>query len=141
MNDLPEPDQGELTPEEMSIPVIQAEPTRPKRTPPPTTPALTINIQSWATPIVGIFMLIAGLLGGYFLRPLFDTPIIMEATETPSASAEQPTSPAAQAPTEPVSEDQAARQQELMNMVIAQTRHFKGAENAPITLIEFSDFQ
>jgi protein-disulfide isomerase len=29
----------------------------------------------------------------------------------------------------------------LMDAVVAQTRHFKGDSNAPITIIEFSDFQ
>lgn len=143
MNDpVSEPDQldqGEFSPEQMSLPTVPAEPARPKRTPPPTTPALTINIQSWATPLVGILMLIVGLLGGYFGRPLLNTPILTEATEVPSAA--QPTSPAANVPAEPVTEDQAARQQQLMELVVAQTRHFKGAEDAPIMLIEFSDFQ
>jgi hypothetical protein len=29
----------------------------------------------------------------------------------------------------------------LMDAVVTQTRHFKGDANAPITIIEFSDFQ
>ena len=29
----------------------------------------------------------------------------------------------------------------LADMVVAQTRHFKGNANAPVTLLEFSDFQ
>jgi len=33
-------------------------------------PALTINIQSWWTPIIGVVLLIVGLLAGYFARPL-----------------------------------------------------------------------
>ena len=31
----------------------------------PTSPALTINIEMWATPIVGLVMLVIGLLAGY----------------------------------------------------------------------------
>jgi hypothetical protein len=31
--------------------------------------ALTITVQSWATPVVGLVMLVIGLLGGYFGRP------------------------------------------------------------------------
>lgn len=42
--------------------------------------------------------------------------------------------PAAQAPT-------AASQQELMETIVAQTRHFRGDPNAPVTMIEFGDFQ
>ncbi len=106
-------------------------------------PALTIHIQSWATPLVGVVMLVVGLLGGYLGHPwlapaLSPTPtkLAVEVTSVPpsesssSASAEQP-----------VPEDQAARQQQLMEMVLSQTRHFKGDQNAPVTLIEFSDFQ
>jgi hypothetical protein len=29
----------------------------------------------------------------------------------------------------------------LLDAVIAQTRHFKGNTNAPVTIIEFGDFQ
>jgi hypothetical protein len=38
----------------------------------PAKPALTIVIQSWATPILAILMLILGLAGGYFGRPLLE---------------------------------------------------------------------
>ena len=33
-------------------------------------PAITISIQSWATPIVGVLRLVLGLLAGYHVRPL-----------------------------------------------------------------------
>jgi protein-disulfide isomerase len=34
-----------------------------------------------------------------------------------------------------------AQQQELMTAVVERTRHFHGDPNAPVTIIEFSDFQ
>ncbi|GAB4577368.1 MAG: hypothetical protein Fur0022_00990 [Anaerolineales bacterium] len=94
-------------------------------------PALTIHIQSWATPIVGVLMLAAGLLTGYFGRPLLTPPV----TEVPASES------SSSASGEAAPEDQAAQQQALMEAVLARVRHFKGDPAAPVTLIEFSDFQ
>jgi hypothetical protein len=103
-------------------------------------PALVINIHSWATPIIGLAMLLIGLLLGYVGRPLLTggTP---GAAQAPTAIV-QPTSAQAQAgnPTDVPTAD-ATAMADLMSTVIQQTRHFKGDENAPITMIEFSDFQ
>ena len=33
-------------------------------------PAFVLNFYSWWIPIVGVVMLLVGLVGGYFLRPL-----------------------------------------------------------------------
>jgi protein-disulfide isomerase len=86
-------------------------------------------------------MLVVGLLGGYFGRPLL-APML---TPTPTELAVEATSVSpseSSATTEPsVPEDQAARQQQLMEAVLSRTRHFIGDENASVTLIEFSDFQ
>jgi hypothetical protein len=86
-------------------------------------------------------MLVVGLLGGYFGHPLLvpafsptPTEIAVEATSGPPSESSATTEP-------PVPEDQAARQQQLMEAVLSRTRHFKGDENASVTLIEFSDFQ
>jgi hypothetical protein len=97
-------------------------------TPPPPKSALTIVIQSWATPIVGVVMLILGLVGGYLARPLL--------------ASEPSTAIARSAPVEQVTPAaSSSSQQELMATVVAQTRHFKGDPNAPVTIVEFGDFQ
>lgn len=110
---------------------------------PSTSPALVINVQSWATPVVGLLMLVVGLLAGYFIHPLIaerfasETPIAAAPANTPAGevpSAANPTSQAtaAQAP---------ANLQELMDYMVPQLRHIKGDPEAAVTIIEFSDFQ
>ena len=92
-------------------------------------PALTIVIESWVTPIAALVMLIIGLVGGFFLRP-----IVMPERELTSEviTPSQPT--AAVAAPNPNSD-------EIMQVVSEQTKHFIGSETAPITIIEFSDYQ
>ncbi len=96
--------------------------------PNPQKPALTIHIHTWATPIVGLVMLIFGGLAGYFVRPLV-SPLLNRETPTPTAIAAQDAS------------ETAGSQQGLKDYVLSQTKHFLGDPNAPVTLIEFSDFQ
>ena len=95
--------------------------------------AFTIVVQSWATPILGIIMLIVGLLGGYYGRPLLETDQKSIALDdTPLTSTQSVPTPDA---------NLAAQQQELMAMIVSETRHFQGDPNAPVTIIEFSDFK
>lgn len=91
-------------------------------------PALTINIQSWATPIVGIVMLVIGALAGFYARPTV-------LGQLPQNAAEQ--SPVAAIPTE----DRSEEQQQLMAALVPKVRHFIGDSNAPVTIVEFGDFQ
>ena len=92
-------------------------------------PAITISIQSWATPIVGVVMLVLGLLTGYYGRPFMLHQAQPEASVNSEAPVVIPTT------------DNSAAQQELMETVLAKTRHFMGDPDAPITIIEFADFQ
>ncbi len=94
-----------------------------------TQPALTITIQSWATPIVGVVMLVFGLLVGYYGRPLMLSQVQSEASVNSELPIVIPTA------------DNSAAQQDLMETVVAQTRHFRGDANALVTIIEFGDFQ
>jgi hypothetical protein len=96
--------------------------------------ALTIVIHSWATPIVGALMLMIGLQGGYFGRPLLAQQSSAGAV-SPQAGASSPVAATVAA------QDRTTNSAELMAFVVGQTRHFKGDPNAPVTLIEFSDFQ
>ena len=87
------------------------------------------RINPLATIAVGLVMLAIGIAAGYFGRPLV-TPEPLEAM--PVASVD---------PAEPSAAADAANAAALMDAVMAETRHFKGDPDAPVTIVEFSDFQ
>jgi hypothetical protein len=99
----------------------------PQELKPDRRPAINISIQSWATPIVGLVMLIIGIYGGFFLRPAAATPPVEKVV--------------AQATTTVDPQQAAASSQEIMDFLIGKVRHFKGDPNAPVTMVAFSDFQ
>ena len=88
-----------------------------------------------ATILAGAIMLSIGLLAGYFGRPLI-TPESADGMSVAAASTPTP-SPAGNAE----ASAQGSPAGTLMDAVVAQTRHFKGSPDAPVTIIEFSDFQ
>jgi hypothetical protein len=69
------------------------------------------HILPW---ILSIIILLVGVAIGYEARPII--------SPSPAASGPDSTYP-------------------IIRLLLSQTRHFKGNVNAPITLIEFSDFQ
>lgn len=87
------------------------------------------------TVVVGLLMLGAGLLMGYFGRPLI-TP--QPSGQASVASADTGSQSAADDP-DPVDSNQS--QPTLMEGVVAQARHFRGEPDAPITIVEFGDFK
>jgi xanthosine utilization system XapX-like protein len=99
-------------------------------------PALVINVQSWATPIIGLVMLVVGLVGGYLLYPEISARIMGNTSTAVSPTAVVPVADSAAGP-----EPSAASREELMAFLIDQTRHFQGNAEAAVTIIEFSDFQ
>jgi protein-disulfide isomerase len=107
-------------------------------------PALTVVIQSWWTPALAVVMLIAGLLVGYFGRGLLDNNsgssdnLAAVSTSVPTQSGAQVSVPTATIdPT--ISAIQS--RDDLMAFVVSKTLHFRGDPDAPVTLIEFSDYQ
>jgi protein-disulfide isomerase len=80
-------------------------------------------------------MLVVGTMVGYFGRPLV-APQPLDAT--PVASVDTP-EPSAASNVPPVGGNPSPAM--LMNAVVAQTRHFKGDPDAPVTIVEFSDFR
>lgn len=99
--------------------------------PAPRSPVLRLELYSWALPLTALLALLVGLLGGYLARPWLESRL--------TARRPLPTEAAVPRPT-PDATVQAGRQA-LMEALIAQTKHFLGDSNAPVTIIEFSDFQ
>ena len=82
------------------------------------------------TILVGLTMLVVGALLGYFGRPLV-TPRPLEALAVAAATPQDEVAASAADPSAAT----------FMDAVVAQTRHFKGNADAPVTMVEFSDFQ
>jgi protein-disulfide isomerase len=90
------------------------------------------------TILVGVAMLLAGILLGYFGRGQFGP----EAQATRSTATAQAVALATQsAVSAQTSATQAAANADLMKFLEENTRHYKGDPNAPVTIIEFSDYQ
>jgi hypothetical protein len=91
---------------------------------------------NWNVTILSaLAMLLIGITLGYTARPMLDpapapTPVVIVVTPAPNTDAN---AAAALTPT--------TKRATLLDAVIAQTRHFKGNTNAPVTIIEFGDFQ
>jgi hypothetical protein len=98
--------------------------------------ALVIQVASWTTPIVGLLMFGLGLFLGYSFRSGFPQNAENVPNQAVEAADQGGQNPVVQIPTP----DTSAQQEALMEAVIAVTRHFKGDPNAPVTVIEFSDF-
>ena len=81
------------------------------------------KVRIWSITLIGIAILFTGLLIGFSKRPLL-------------TSKDQGSAPAAEA-----SKSEEQRRKTLVQTITAQTRHFKGDPDAPVTILEFSDFQ
>ncbi|RME42103.1 MAG: hypothetical protein D6791_18535 [Chloroflexi bacterium] len=95
----------------------------------------TARAHPLLTLVVG---LVIGLVVGYLGRPLI-TPEPQSTTAASQAGAADPASATGKEVAN--SSASSAGSQTLMDAVVAQTRHFRGDPNAPVTIIEFSDFQ
>ncbi len=90
------------------------------------------RITPLATLVVG---LVVGALLGYAGRPL----VTPQPTPTASVTSAETAGQSTASGTSPSLDG--ANPATLMDAVVAQTRHFKGDPNAPVTIVEFGDFQ
>lgn len=84
---------------------------------------LSKRVIRWAIPALALLIVFAGIFIGFSKLPLVITKgqvssLAREAVKTPANEREA-----------------------LTQIATAQTRHFKGDPDAPVTILEFSDFQ
>jgi hypothetical protein len=87
-------------------------------------------------------MLLVGLAAGLLLRPLLPWPGAPEAVAqaTPPPATQPGAGPALPTATVDAAAN-ATQAAAIMEIVLGQTRHFRGNPDAIVTLIEYSDFQ
>lgn len=81
------------------------------------------KVNRWTIPALALLIVSAGIFIGFSKRPQL-------------AAKGVETTPAREAVKTPANEREA-----LAQIATAQTRHFKGDPDAPVTILEFSDFQ
>ena len=86
-----------------------------------------IRLSNWLLVVVGLVMLLFGMVLGYFGQPLVG-PEAKSAKSTGTAQAI-------------ALQTQTAANQQVMEYLSGKLQHFQGDPNAPVTIIEFSDFQ
>ncbi len=91
----------------------------PDPLPAPVEPVVERRTNWGMTVALGALLLVLGFGAGYAGRPLLDPPL----------------------PAVPQGASSASAGATLLDLLTAQVRHFKGSANAPVTIIEYSDFQ
>ena len=131
---------SEIEPENLNLEPVESSEAEVES--PEKKPALVINVYSWWTPILAIVMLVVGLAAGYLARPYVTArfPNMAGTSPEPAAITGDPAAVGTPQPTADPTQVAESRTQ-MMEFLTGQARHFLGDENAPITMIEFSDFQ
>jgi hypothetical protein len=88
------------------------------------------RIRRWAwTLCLVLTALMLGFFAGYYLRPIMEEPGGAGTRKPASAVAQPEGSRGANSPSS------------LMEAVVKRTRQWKGDANAPVTIVEFGDYQ
>jgi uncharacterized protein HemX len=92
-------------------------------------------------------MLVVGLASGYLIGQAQNRPIQVVVTATSEPSRQAVAQTETQPPTKPVATAATTGNENtpptptIMDFVLSDARHFQGSDDAPITMIEFSDFK
>ncbi len=93
------------------------------------------------TGAVGLGMLILGGLIGFLVNSSMTQPSLAKLAALQSSLATATAVAAAQPPAASAGAQPTPDMKAILALVVSKTRHFKGDANAPVTMIEFSDFQ
>ncbi len=133
--------RSDLSPE-LSDAIAGEPPHAPAASPPPAAddrPATSSTPPH--NPLLPLLLITSSLLifAVGFGAGLWARPLLLPAPVAEAPTEAQPTAPAAaaEAPAGPSDADR----EHIMQMLATQTRHFRGDPDAPLTMIEFSDFQ
>ena len=137
--------EGARQPEEAGEQPLTGQP-QPEETPQPEAEKRRTRrpVGGWPlTILLCLNMLVLGIIGGFLGRPLITGPerVLGLQTVVPGGGAQGAAQAAATTPVPADPSAQATAQVKLRDAAAATTRHFIGEANAPITIIEFADFQ
>ena len=97
------------------------------------------NIKPWSLALILVITFVVGLAIGFLGRPVVMPP--QEVVVTVVVTPDTPAVAQAKATPEPETGAGQAATPTIMDFILADARHFQGDPNAPITLVEFSDFR
>ena len=99
----------------------------------------------WSLALLAV--LVVGLASGYLIGQAQNRPVQVVVTATPGPTQQAVAQSETQSPTKPdpitspADEVNAPPTPTIMEFVLSDARHFQGSDEAPITMIEFSDFK
>ena len=103
------------------------------------------SLLLWGLALLAV--LILGVAFGYLISQAQNTPVHVIVTATPEPSRQAVAQAEEQPPTKPAATTRATETANtpptptIMDFVLSDARHFQGSDEAPITMIEFSDFK
>lgn len=115
-------------------------PQTPEHTPTPTTSSGK-TVLLWSAALLVVLM--AGVVLGYLFSQAQKRPVqvVVTATSIPGAQVEEQSQKESEAAADTADRSNTPPTPSIMDFVLSDARHFQGSENAPITMIEFSDFK
>lgn len=103
------------------------------------------SLLLWSLALLAV--LIVGVAVGYLISQTQSTSVQVVVTATPEPSRQAVAQTEEQSPAKPAITASATDNSDtpptptIMDLVLSDARHFQGSDDAPITMIEFSDFK
>ena len=106
-------------------------------------PASTQGVSYGFLSVAMVIIFILGLAVGFLGRPAMvgDSYVEVVVTATPDPDSQAVAQSQPVGATEPESSNSGAPTPTIMDFVLSDARHFQGSADAPVTIVEFSDFK